>query len=118
MEKKTITLDDGTEKECFVIYSLGNFMSGQTKENTRNSIILNIDIVKSVETDRITIDRVDYIPIYMYKANSWTTGRYKVLDIEKSISNYESGIDKSIGQATYVTLKNELNKIRTTMGEI
>lgn len=118
MEKKTITLDDGTEKECFVVYSLGNFMSGQTKENTKNSIILNIDIIKNGETGKVTIDTIDYIPIYMYKASSGTVQRYKVLDIRKSISNYDSGIDKSIGQATYTTLKKELSKIETTMGNV
>lgn len=113
MEKKKITLDDGTEKECFVIYSLGNFMSGQTKANTRNSIILNIDITKSGETGKITIGEVDYVPIYMYKASSGGTQRYKVLDIKKSISDYETGLNKSIGQATYATLKSELNKIQS-----
>ncbi len=46
MEETTITLPNGEEENKFVIYSLGNFMSGQTKENTRNSIILNFDIIK------------------------------------------------------------------------
>ena len=44
MEKRTITLEDGTTKDGFVIYSLGNFISDQNAENTRNSIILNLDI--------------------------------------------------------------------------
>lgn len=43
--------------------------------------------------------------------------KYKILDIEKTLSNFESGIDKTIGQTTYTNLKNELNKIRKTVGE-
>ena len=117
MEKRIVTLEDGTPKNCFVIYSLGNFMSGQNKENTRNSVILNIQITKNGKTEKTTLDKVEYIPIYMYKSATGTTKRYKVLDIEKSILNYENGIDTSIGQATYTTLKNELTKIRKTMGE-
>lgn len=117
MEKKTIELADGTTKNCFVIYSLGNFMSGQTKENTKNSIILNIDITKNGETEKTTINTVDYIPIYMYRAARSGVQRYKVLDIEKAIANYEAGIDTTIGQTTYNTLKNELTKIKNTMGE-
>lgn len=117
MEKRTVTLDDGSTKDCFVIYSLGNFMSGQTKENTRNSIILNIDFTKNGETNKTTIDSVSYVPIYMYKASSGSTRKYRVLDIEKSISDYDSGIDQSIGQSTYSTLKTELTKIKKTMGE-
>ena len=117
MEKKTITLEDGSTKDCFVIYSLGNFISGQNQDNTRNSVILNIECTKSGETNKTTIDSVSYVPIYMYKSSSGKTKRYKVLDIEKSIENYENGTDKSISQKTYSTLKTELNKIKTTMGE-
>ena len=117
MEKKTITLEDGTTKDVFVIYSLGNFMSGQTKENTRDSVILNIDIIKNGETGKTTIKKVEYIPIYMYKSTTVNTKRYKVLDIENSIENYENGQDKTIGQETYSILKKELNKVKATMGE-
>lgn len=117
MEKKTITLEDGSIKDCFVIYSLGNFMSGQTKTNTRNSVILNINFTKSGETGKTTIDSVSYVPIYMYKSSSGTTQRYCIFDIEKTIQNYEFGTNKSINQSTYSTLKTELSKIRQTMGD-
>ena len=117
MEKKTITLEDGTTKDCFVIYSLGNFMSGQTKTNTRNSVILNMSFTKDGETEKTTIDSVSYVPIYMYKRSSGGTRRYKVLDIEKTIQNYENGTDTSIGKSVYSTLQTELSKIKNTMGQ-
>lgn len=110
MEKKTVTLKDGTTKDCFIIYSLGNFMSGQTKANNKDSIILNIDVTKNGETGKIVLDKVEYVPIYMYKSNNKTTQKYKVLDIEKNILDYENG-NHSIGQATYNSLKKELAKI-------
>ena len=116
MEKKTITLEDGTTKDCFVIYSLGNFMSGQTKERTRNSIILNIELTKSGETDKTSIGSISYIPIYMYKNTSKSKQKYLVMDIEKAINRYESG-DHFITSNTYSTLKSELTKIQNTMGE-
>lgn len=117
MEKKTITLEDGTTKDCFVIYSLGNFMSGQTYPNTRNSIILNMNFTKNAETDKISIDEISYIPIYMYKSSKGSTQRYKIIDLENTIANYESGVDTSIGATNYNTLKTELSKIKKTMGE-
>jgi len=117
MEKRTITLEDGSTKDCFVIYSLGNFMSGQTKANTRNSIILNMNFTKNGETGKISIDKVSYVPIYMYRASSGNTQRYKVLDIEKTLSNYDNGTDTSIGKSVYSTLKSELTKIKNIMGE-
>ena len=116
MEKRTITLADGSTKEGFVIYSLGNFISGQTKTNTRNSIILDLQITKDGETGKITVDKATYTPIYMYKKSSGTQ-KYKLLDIEKSINLYEQGVDTSIGQTTYNTLKTELEKIKKIVGE-
>lgn len=117
MEKKTLSLEDGSTKDCFVIYSLGNFMSGQTQKNTRNSIILNMSFTKNGETGKITIDTVNYVPIYMYKSASGTTQRYKILDIEKTLENYDNGTNTSIGASTYLTLQNELAKIKNTLGE-
>ena len=115
MEKRTVTLEDGTTKNCFVIYSLGNFISGQTKKNTRTSIILNINFTKDGETGKTTIGDVSYVPIYMYKSSSGSTKRYKLLDITSSIAEYENGSDTSIGQSTYSTLKSELTRVNEMM---
>lgn len=116
MEKRSVVLNDGTQKDCFVIYSLGNFMSGQTQENTRSSIILNMEITKDGDTEKTTIDNVSYVPIYMYKAPSGKN-RYRVLDIEKTISNYESGTETGISVKDYNILKSELERIKNTVGE-
>lgn len=110
MEKRTITLENGTSKDCFIIYSLGNFICDQNAENTRNSIILNLNITIN-PNGKLSFDSINYIPIYMYKNNSLKIRKMKVLDIKKSISNYENGIDTSIGQNTYNVLKSQLDKI-------
>ena len=47
MEKRTVTLDDGTTKDGFVIYSLGNFIADQNAEYTRTQLI-KFGIVVSV----------------------------------------------------------------------
>ena len=114
MEKKTITLEDGSIKDCFVIYAFGNFICDQNAENTRNSIILNMGITKNPD-GKILIDNIDYIPTYMYKNPNLSIKKMKVLDIEKTISNYENGTDTSIGQSTYTLLKTELKKINETL---
>ena len=117
MEKRTITLEDGSTKDGFVIYSLGNFMSGQTIKNTKNSIILNLQITKHGADNKISIDNVKYTPIYMLDRGSRSSNRYQILDIRKRIENYENGTDKSIGQSTYNILKSELTNITSVMGE-
>ena len=116
MEKRTITLEDGTTKDGFVIYASGNFICDQNAENTRNSIILNLTITKHSD-GKISIDKAEYVPIHMYKGASSKLKRMKLLDIEKSISDYENGTSNSISQSTYNDLKKQLEKIKKIVGD-
>ena len=116
MEKRTVTLEDGTTKDCFVIYAFGNFICDQNAENTRNSIILNLNITKNAD-GKISINNATYIPIYMYKNLNLKTKRMKVLDIEKTLSNYENNTDNSIDLNTYNLLKTQLEKINSIVGD-
>lgn len=116
MEKRTVTLEDGTTKDGFVIYALGNFICDQNAENTRNSIILNLTITKHVD-EKITIDKANYVPIYMYKDTSLTTKKMKLIDINKTIFNYENYLDDSISESLYNLLKTQLNKITNIVGK-
>lgn len=114
MEKYDVVLPDGTEKDCFAIYSLGNFISGQVKKNTRQSVILNLSVTKHYDGNKkISIDSVNYTPIYMFDKNG--AKRYKLLDIEKEIGKYEAG-EKNITLTLYNTLKTELNHIYEIVG--
>lgn len=116
MEKRTITLEDGTEKEVFVVYALGNFTADQRDEITRDSAILNLTITKNTN-GKISIDKVNYVPIYMYKNTSVNTHKFKILDIKKSIENYESGSTTSISPTLYSNLKTQLRKIQSILGD-
>ena len=109
MEKRTITLDDGSTKDGFVIYSLGNFMSGQVAENTTNSIILNLKVTKHLD-NTITIDSFDYVPIYMYHTGANPNVNYKIIDINKDINSYEKG-NSDISENLYNTLVSAKSKI-------
>ena len=117
MEKRTVTLDDGSTKDGFIIYSLGNFMSGQNADHTRQSVILNLDITKNGENGKISIDNIEYVPIYMYNYyTSKSAHRFKILDMEEEIAKYEAG-DTSLGSTMYNTLKNELEEVKNILGE-
>lgn len=113
LEKRTVTLADGTTKDGFLIYSLGNFMSGQVIENTMNTIILQLKITKHTDNS-ISIDSYDYIPIFMYDKGAGQEHRYKILDIGKCLSAYEAG-SSDISDALYNKLKAAKNMIDKTL---
>lgn len=115
MEKRIVTLSDGTKKDGFVIYSLGNFISAQKDKYTKDSIILNLKITKHSQGN-ITIDSYDYTPIYMQDNGANATNRYELVDLEKKIKDYENG-DKSITATAYKTYVAELKNVKTALGE-
>jgi len=117
MEKRTITLEDGTTKDGFVIYSLGNFVSGQIYANTKSTVILDIQITKN-GNGKISIDSVNYTPVYLYDkgANSKSRTRYTLIDVEQAIADYENGEKNSVSKALYNTLKTELKSIKAHVG--
>ena len=115
MEKRTVTLSDGTKKDGFVIYSLGNFISAQKDKYTKDSIILNLKITKHSQGN-ITIDSYDYTPIYRQDNGANATNRYELVDLEKKIKDYENG-DKSITATAYKTYVAELKNVKTALGE-
>lgn len=117
MEKRTVTLADGTTKDGFIIYSLGNFMSGQKHENSRQSVILDIQLTKSGIDGKMSIDAVTYTPIYMFNFyKSGTVQRFKIMDIEAELAKYEAG-DTAIGASMYQTLKSELENVYKVVGD-
>lgn len=113
MEKREITLEDGTQKEVFVVYALGNFVSGQTIEHTKSTAILDMNIRKNSENGKISIDSVDYVPIYCYDKNN---RNYKLIDIREAIAEYENNSEEKIEESLYKILKSELSNIEKVIG--
>ena len=116
MEKREIKLDDGTTKDGFVIYSLGNFMANQNKQYTNDSAILKLEITKHKEDGKISIDKATYTPTYMYKNLSKSTKKFKILDIDTEIKKYESRSSNSVSKSLYNTLVAERKNIKRIIG--
>lgn len=121
MEMKTVTMEDGSTKTGFVIYSMGNFFSAQTFANTRNTLILNVQVRKDGETGQISIDNATYTPIYVFDNNTGGnpnnngSDRYELLDIESIISDYESGTG-NWNSTMYNLAKTELDRTVNILG--
>ena len=110
-ETKEVTMPDGTKKQCFVAYALGNFTADQRDKNTRDSIIINLKVTKKAD-GTVSIDSADYIPLYIYKNPSLSTKKFKLIDLRKAIAAYEDGSDTSIGATAYNLFKTELAQIK------
>ncbi len=52
---------------CFVIYSLGNFISAQSKRYTDAGLMLTLNLIKNLNTNKIEIKTIDYVPTWVFK---------------------------------------------------
>ena len=66
---------DGVERNCFIIYSLGNFVSSQRDVPRDAGVILNLYFSKAHDT-KATLDRVSFTPTWV----KWkdTAGKYDI----------------------------------------
>lgn len=105
MEIRNVTTIDGEEKEAFVIYSLGNFVSNQRDRYKDSGLILNISFEKNFKTQETTLEKVEYTPTWVDK--SYANGKvyYHVLPVEEALEDYEAGNNEMINRKDYTALQ-------------
>ena len=93
--------------ETVVAYSLGNFLSNQTRDQfsqyTEDGLIINIDISKSTTNKEAKVEKVTCIPTYLnkYYNNSTSKYVYEIIpianksDLDKIDNISESKLEKS-----------------------
>lgn len=95
----------------------GNFISNQQDAHTHTNAILNIEITKNGVTGKMSIDSVDYVPVYVWNKGAGVKNRYELLDIREEMTAYESGDTSKVNASLYNTLKNELADIVKVLGD-
>ena len=110
-ETRTVTTVDGEEKQVFVAYSLGNFLSAMSKEYSNDSMILNLTVSVDNETGKLSFDNVNYVPIYL----SSQSNRFVVYDINQSVADFNAG-SSTISDDLYATMRQSLENIHNLVG--
>ena len=101
----------------FVCYSLGNFISAQNDQYTNLTVILNLELTKDPQTGKTTVTNVSYVPFYMLDREQGADERYLLLDLHKSIADYESGTNtEHLSKYTYKAMCQGLEDIHTILG--
>ena len=101
MKMMDVETTDGDKKQCFVAYSLGNFISSMTKQYTQESVILNLEFTKDGKTGDTTISNVNYTPLYVVDRGEGAERRFEVLPIRAAIQtdlfqDYEEAMTAAI----------------------
>lgn len=90
MEMREVTTEDGKTKNCFIAYSLGNFIASptaQTANHAMESVLLDLEITKKGSTGETTITDVSYIPLYIAQTEGDAGSGIQVLPVRSAIKS-------------------------------
>ena len=88
MGYQTVNTGNGTSKQVFTMFSMGNFISDHVVQYTDNGVILDFT-VNEHEDGTFTCDNVGYIPTYTWKQD----GAVRVLPSGKYLNERPAGMD-------------------------
>lgn len=94
-------------KNVLIVNTLGNLIS----ENSNLGMILEVQIVRSEETDGTVLSKVVYTPTYTIDNGKNSKNRYQVVDIRETVRKYENEDNTIVNKNIYNKLKNALNEI-------
>lgn len=103
------TLPDG--RQGFVCYSLGNFISSQTKPNTDTTAVLTLTLTRDNETGEAQVTDYAYVPLYMLHRAEGASPRFELVDIHAALDSDETG------EALRQKLSKALETCRSVFGE-
>ena len=106
--------ENSNQKNVFVAYAMGNFLSSDDYENAKIGLIVNIQITKSSETDETYISKITYTPSYINYNK--VMGSYEVLDVRKEVEKYEANDEDKVDENIYKMLKEKLEMVDNKIG--
>lgn len=106
---------NGKEKDVVLLYSQGNFISGQRDRYKDTGAIFNIFLEKNFETGVISVQNVSFIPTWVDQKNMKGQTMYRVLAAKRSIHMYETSQDGDISKNDYERLKRSLSDARSIL---
>lgn len=97
MGMRTVTEADGTERQGFVCYSLGNFISSQNDQYTDTTVVLTLDLQRDNESGETTVTGWNYVPMLMLDREDGHNERFELLDAYAGSD--EAGVEDKLVQA-------------------
>lgn len=101
--------EDG--KNVFIAYSIGTYISTLSSEEARTELVLNIELRKNGKDGTVSLNKVDYTPIYMLDNGEEAANRFELIDMKSTATSYAEGNTTAITRETYDKLVSALNRL-------
>ena len=100
----------------FIAYSIGTYISTLSSEDARTELVLNIELRKSGIDGKVTLNKVNYTPIYMLDNGADAQNRFELIDMKGTVTSYSLGSTEGISRETYDKLVRALNRLNGLFG--
>lgn len=101
VERRSITTDDGVQKDVVLAYGLGDYCAAQEGE-TNASLALTVEFTRTGEST--VISNVRCTPLATADCGAGATPRYQILDAEDAVRLYENNYYQRVSDALYEQL--------------
>lgn len=119
IEKRNIRRNDGSWKNVYIAYSLGDFMTASEQSRTQYSCTLNLKFSKDSESGYCAITDVSYTPTFCTSpSRTYGTTEYAVIDSLNAIQLREEGYYDAITDELCEKLLETLEKLKEQTGSI
>jgi poly-gamma-glutamate synthesis protein (capsule biosynthesis protein) len=107
---------DSTMRNGLVVYSMGNFISAQTKIYTDIGLMVEVELEKNASTQKTAISKTEYIPVYryVYRAPGAAKSTYMTLPV----AAFENGLmatQQPMSEAIRAAMKQSADVIRKNL---
>ena len=102
-------------EKVLIAYSLGNYISSNPEEKAKEELVLNIELRKSGKDGKISLDKVDYTPLYMLDNGENARDRYELIDMKEAATSYKRDETDKISKETYDNLVDGLNRLNKAL---
>lgn len=99
---------NGKIRKAVAIYSMGNFISGQTKDYTDLGVIFQVNIRKKNPEKTTEITGIKTIPTWVHRYSQNNQVKYRVLPLEKTVTQKK---DALLATSQYPVLETYLQKM-------
>ncbi len=105
------------DKDKFVIYSMGNFISAQHGQERNSGIVLKMKFTKNFNSSETLLDEVTYTPTYSHPYYEQGKLKYRVIPVEAGIERIKQGQDPFMTERDLPVLEAVLQSTRGQLGE-
>lgn len=110
VERRTVTLDNGSKKDVVIAYNLGDLTAADEGE-VNLAPILNLEFTRDGDLGQTSVTNITYRAVVSADLGEEVTPRFQVLDAENALTLYESNYYVRIPDAVYERLKNKLDSL-------